>query len=115
MGTAWSTLYGAALEGIAELADSVIVSHEELATGGVPAARRLFARCSLEWDAAAAGLFADRSAGATESSALHNLDRSPAAVARAWRDKVGADEIARLEAGTTEVLHALETRRTHLV
>ncbi len=113
MGTTWSTLYQAAVTDAGSLSACVIVSHEELAAGGPSAARRLFEACSLDWDDSAARLFTVGPAGAGESSALHNFDRTPAEVARAWRDKVDADEIARLEAGAGDVLHELETRRLH--
>jgi hypothetical protein len=111
----WAALYRMALEDAADLPSARIVSHEELAVGGIPGAKRLFAEFSLVWNDRAARFFDGHPSATENTSALHNLDRSPTAVANAWRSKVDADEVAALEAGAGEVLEELEQRRVRLL
>jgi hypothetical protein len=115
LGATWAALYRMALEDLSSLPAAMVVSHEELATGGESAAKALFAAVSLTWSDSAARFFGGGAASAENSSALHNLDRSPAVVANAWRAKVDAGDVAVLEAGAGDVLEELNRRRFRLL
>ena len=116
MGRFWSGLYEIALDNAGEVADLLIVSHEELAGGGQPAAQRLFDALGLRWSAASDAEFAAESGSGTsgEGQALHNFARPPAAVAGAWRKHVDADEIEIIEAATERVRLRLQQTRLPL-
>lgn len=134
----WAGLHEIALDHLP--ASAVVVSHEELGTGGEAAARTLFDLLGLRWSAeavadvtgpdgaapGAAGSGPDpvRDDGTGGPAAappagddggkLHRFDRAPAAVARGWRARLEASEVERIEAATAEVHARLADRRLDL-
>lgn len=85
----WAGLNAVALADIrsGSVPGSVIVAHEELATGGAPAAHGLLEALDLRPGPGTDELFAVDHQGApdVDQDRLHNLDRDPARVAAAWR------------------------------
>jgi hypothetical protein len=116
----WSALYEIALDRAAHLEDLVVVSHEELAGGGMPAVRALFARLGLTTsDETAAEIAHEQSATAPETSSedrpvLHDFDRSPAQAAHSWRAKLTTDDLATMEAAATDMMARLDGLRLRL-
>lgn len=135
----WAGLHEIALDHLP--ASAVVVSHEELGTGGEAAARTLFDLLGLRWSAeavadvtgpdaanpgAAAGGPGPASGDTTavpaaapeaagdDGGKLHRFDRAPAAVARGWRARLEASEVERIEAATAEVHARLASRRLDL-
>ncbi|HET6876614.1 MAG TPA: sulfotransferase [Jatrophihabitans sp.] len=121
MGRFWAALYEMALDNVADLEDVVVVSHEEIASGGPTAGRRLFGALGLRWSSAAEAELAGARADSAPADApaddrnLHNLDRAPGEVAAAWRKHVSPDEVAVIEAVTAEVRGRLDAERLALV
>ena len=114
MGCFWSALYEIALDHAAEVPRLLIVSHEELATGGIPAARRLFAALGLRWGKGTETELLRESGGsgsASASAGLHDFARSPREVAGAWRGQLGAGELERVEAVTADARARLHDAR----
>jgi hypothetical protein len=116
----WAGLYGIALDHAPESDRLVIVSHEELSGGGVPAARRLFEKLGLRWNPAAEqemlGKAANsRAGGAVATQPLHDLVRSPREVSGAWRDQLSPEELIVVEETTREVRDRLHDARLPLV
>jgi hypothetical protein len=116
MGSFWAGLYEIALDNVAGVPGVSIVSHEELAGGGAPAAQRLFAELGLPWSRATEAEFAREAvpAGETDARALHNFDRPPAAVAGAWRQHLQADEVRAIESVTEGIRQRLHEARLPL-
>jgi Sulfotransferase family len=116
----WSALYEIALDRAAHVEDLVVVSHEELAGGGMPAVRALFSWLGLTTsDATAAEIAHEQptSAPATtrgERPVLHDFDRSPAQAARSWRAQLSDDELTRMEAGAADMMARLDGLRLRL-
>lgn len=112
MGWFWSALHSIALADIAE-SNALVVSHEELAAGGISAAARLFSALELR-----PGRRTDEefSAGGADvhSSRLHNLDRNPADVAREWQGRLGAEDFESIESVASKVYARLEAERLAL-
>jgi hypothetical protein len=112
----WSTLNAVALRDLSSSAGAVVVSHEELAAGGVDALRTLFDACGLGWSAQPgqatretvppAGRMAEE-AGQT----LHRLDRPSGEVASAWRSAVDDVELGDLEEQAGATLADLQAAR----
>ncbi|MCX6467511.1 MAG: sulfotransferase [Pseudonocardiales bacterium] len=117
MGAFWAHLHEFALADRAGLSELHIVSHEELARGGPPAGRRLFELLDLRWSPRAEEELSKeaRPAAATAPSArLHDLDRSPAAVAGAWRDALDPAEVDAIERVTATTHARLDEARVRL-
>jgi len=135
MGWFWATLNGVALADLTATGSGVVVSHEELAAGGVPAMRLLFDACGLAWspDVERALAPSDAAAAATPSGApimpssgpdeppsagdervLHRLDRASGQVASAWRSGVDDADLATLDEVAGATLARLEAARLHL-
>ena len=136
MGWFWSALYTMALRDVAQIPDAVVVSHEELASGGAPARQRLLTELGLasgddghdehaDGDAdgddgqdepGAQALVAEAvgEGGHHQGGGLHDFDRAPAQVATAWRAKLTQDEIATIEDRTAEVRDRLSSVRVTL-
>ena len=114
MGVFWSLLHDLALADAAT-SGALVVSHAELAAGGVAAGRVLAERLGLEWSPAmAAELTRESSGGAVDSGQLHNFDRAPAAVAEEWRSKLPEADIELVERVAGETLARVEAARTPL-
>ena len=97
MGVFWSVLHELALRDAAACG-ALIVSHAELASGGVSAARRLASILEPQWSAAMGEEFGDKSsAEVADPAKLHNFDRSPASVADEWRSKLADDDVRTIE------------------
>lgn len=118
MGRFWSTLHEIALLDAPRLPDLTVVSHERLARGGEVAGRLLLERLGFRWTPKATAELSRRgdAAGARRASveALHNFDRSPAAVAAAWCGQLEPGELATLERVTEEVREVLERTQLNL-
>lgn len=113
----WTALNATALEDLTGVHGAVVVSHSEVATGGMPALRRLFQACGVGWDSATEARIAaagSEGGSANTSKTLHDLNRSPAEVAQAWRRHVPEPEVAVLEQIAGATLAALEDRRVDL-
>lgn len=112
----WSALYEIALDRAAPLGDLVVVSHEELAGGGMPAVRTFFATLGLQTSAATAEEIEHEQPQKTpeptggDHPVLHDFDRAPEQAAHSWRVRLSEDEISTMEtvaAGTMERLAGL--------
>jgi hypothetical protein len=116
MGVFWKVLHEIALaDASATGTPLVVVSHQELASGGVAAGRALAAALGLPWTAAMADELSKESGGATGSpERLHNFDRAPAQVAEEWRTRLTDDEVHRIEALTEETMGRLAQARLPL-
>ena len=114
MGIFWSVVHEFALADAAP-SGCLIVSHTELATGGVDAGRALAALLGLDWPPAMTAEFAKESAaGPADPDQLHNFDRAPAAVAEEWRSKLNEEETARIEQVTAQTLEKVQAARFRL-
>ena len=115
MGCFWGALYDIALWHAARIPAVTIVSHEELATGGVASGRRLLDHLGLRWNGdAATELSQQGSARSVAKSDLHNFDRAPASVAGEWRTKLEPGEIDVIERTTQRVRANIELFRLPL-
>ncbi len=114
IGLFWAALHEFALADAAS-AGTIIVSHTELATGGVEAGRALAEQLELTWSPAmAAELSKEASGRAVPAAQLHNFDRAPAAVAEEWRSRLDDEEIETVANVSAETLARLEQARLHL-
>jgi hypothetical protein len=114
MGLFWSVLHELALAD-AERSGVVVVSHSELATGGVVAGSTLAERLGLRWSPAMAEELSNEAPSApVRTEQLHNFDRAPAAVAEEWRAKLTSLDIERIEAVTERTRARLESDRIAL-
>jgi hypothetical protein len=114
IGIFWSALHELALADAAR-SGTIVVSHAELAGGGVAAGRALATRLGLAWSPAmAAELSREASGQAVVAAQLHNFDRAPAAVAQEWRAQLDHDEIARVERVSARTLAKVERARLRL-
>jgi len=114
MGVFWSALHEFALADT-PTSGAVIVSHTELAAGGVEAGRALAGRLGLAWSQAMSAEFSkESSSGPVDATQLHNFDRAPAAVAEEWRSKLADVDVERIERVASGTLAKVEAARTRL-
>jgi hypothetical protein len=114
MGLFWSVLHELALAD-AEASGVVVVSHSELATGGVAAGSALAERLGLSWSPTMeAELASEAGSAAVRPEQLHNFDRAPAAVAEEWRSKLSTSETETIEAVTQQTRARLDSARIRL-
>ncbi|MGI8699806.1 MAG: sulfotransferase [Nocardioidaceae bacterium] len=115
LGWFWVVCHEIALEQLARLPTAVVVSHRELALGGPTTVRTLFDACGLRWSNRAAdevaGWLELKSADPGFGDRLHVMDRSPQQVEDSWRERLGPDEVFRLEERAGDVLAEMELRR----
>lgn len=113
MGRFWATLHDLALFDIDRTGtDVVVVAHHEVASSGLAGGRLLAARVGVPMSRQMELELARESGSAHESaSALHNLERSPASVAEAWRATLDRDEVEVIERVTEETRQRLDERR----
>jgi hypothetical protein len=118
----WSLLYRAALADLTEQPGAVLISHQELASGGAPALRRLFGLLDLTWTPATERAFpAGNGGGGGEaatsraSAALHNFDRTPQQVATGWESRLDPAELAYVNEVTANLRGQLDEARSPLV
>jgi hypothetical protein len=124
MATMWAWCHEIVLKDIEDLPDALVVSHHDLTVGGADAHDALFRRLGLEPGPTSQGPPAAGPAEALPSATpratqrrdgvLHDFDRTTDAVDTGWRDRLDADEIARLETATHDVWSTLQRRRIHL-
>jgi hypothetical protein len=117
----WSTLNSVALADLAVSGGGVVVSHEEVAAGGVDALGILFDACGLVMPARTsrgkdgAGT---PSVGSddepTSSRPLHRLDRPSDEVAKAWRSSADSAELEVLDALAGPTFAALQAVRLRM-
>jgi hypothetical protein len=127
----WSTINNRALLSIQNIAQAVVVDHEQLAHGGPAAMRQVYAACGLTWPerqpatVAPAATQPDSTAAVASSAApvaavndgghqLHRLDRPSDQVASAWRAKVNPADMATVEGIAGATLDALRSRSLRL-
>lgn len=117
MGVFWAVLHEIALADVAATATRlVVVSHQELALGGVDAGRRLATELGLSWTPAMAEELSKESGGGpTSPEKLHNFDRSPAQVAEEWRSHLTPDEVEVIESVTDGARARLSAARLPLI
>jgi hypothetical protein len=122
MASFWSALYEIALDRAASVDGLVVVSHEELAGGGMPAVQTLFEALGLATSDATAAEIEQEQPQATPQRptgsgrpALHDFDRAPAQAAHSWRGRLTADELTTLEAVAGDMMARLDTLRLPLV
>lgn len=114
MGLFWARLHDLALVDAARTHTSlVVVAHHELAAAGPEGGRRLAERLSVGWtDEMETELSKEAGTGVSGSAAsLHNLQRAPAEVAQAWREKLAPDDVRVIEAVTEETHERLRGLR----
>ena len=98
----------------------VVVSHPEIAGGGVPAGQRLLGELDLTFTAESAAELARESGGGDEPRPqvdpgnLHNFDRDPGQVASSWRRLLEPAEIDEIESVTHAVRADLDASRYDL-
>jgi hypothetical protein len=117
MGRFWSALYEIALDGAEEVPGLIVLSHEELASGGVPAAHQLFRALQLRPSAATDAELSPKTQRAdptSEPAGLHNLQRAPQEVAGDWRHQLTPAEIERIEQVTEPIRARLQQLRLRL-
>ncbi|MGC4110221.1 MAG: hypothetical protein QM747_07310 [Nocardioides sp.] len=125
MAVFWSILYEIALDRAEGIDGLVVVSHEGLAGGGMPAVEKLFSTLGLrtsegtaaeiEREQGAGKAPADTgSSGGGDRPALHDFNRSPAQAAGAWRDRLEPGELDRMESVGAAMLARLEALRLTL-
>lgn len=114
-GAFWADLHSAALAD-REHVDMIVISHAELAGGGMAAAENVFESLDLvpgkrlENELRVNGGPADR----TDGQRLHDFDRDPARVAHRWRDQIDTDELGDVERSARPVLEELDAIRLRL-
>lgn len=116
MGWFWGALYAMSLHDLDALPGAVVVSHEEVATGGADVLARLFEALALSPTHATTLEHQKESAPAQAAGSrqLHNFDRSPTDVANAWRSRLLPGELDSIEAATTVVRARLAAVRLRL-
>ncbi len=114
----WSAINGCALADLAEIPQALVLSHEELATGGVAAMQRVYQALDLRWTdavtAAVSGLDRAKEVVNSTGKTLHQLGRTADQVARAWRATVSDAEVTQLEASAGATMAMLAARRLDL-
>ena len=113
----WAMLNKQALADMESLPGSLVISHEELASGGSNAMGRLYELCGLRWD----GHTRDRDRKhrglgrrSPKANALHNLHRPPQEVAGEWRSRLTNTEVSILDGVAGETLRNLDSKRSVL-
>jgi hypothetical protein len=121
MAAFWTALYDQVLADLDRVPGALLISHEELASGGEAALRALYAELGLRWSEEAGRPFAapkttpgTTAPSSAQGTALHNFDRAPAQVAAAWESALDPAELAELNALTGAVQHELTGRRFRL-
>lgn len=107
MGWFWAALYAMAIADVRKTPCALIVSHEQLASD-LTACQRLYDHLDLRWNTAAEAEVTREGSGPTAMNQLHNLRRSPAEVATAWRKHLSPSEIDEIEDVTAEVQALIE-------
>lgn len=111
----WAAMHRAALEDLAGVPGAVVVSHAELAHSGAAGGAALFAALGLEPSAETAReLTKEGSRVAVAAGQLHDFDRSPTAVADAWRADLSASDLDTVEQIAGATLADLDRRRLQL-
>lgn len=106
MAAFWNVLHVLALSDLP--AGSLVVSHQDLAAGGVSAVNPLFENLGLEFTSAVRSQLTQESPAEITGTQLHRLNRSPAEVAESWRRDVDPTTVDVLEAGASEGMEQLE-------
>jgi hypothetical protein len=116
MGVFWSVLNALMLADLDRAPQAVVVSHHELATGGIAAARSLFGVLNLEVSAATEAEMAGTPASGPPppEEGLHRLHRDPAEVAASWRRQLDPADVSRIEEIAGPVLQRLTDARLPL-
>lgn len=113
----WAALYALCLHDIdhGKVSGVVVVSHEELATGGEGAGRALFDRLGITWTGGSTAEMSKGAGGAAVGgTTLHQFDRPPAQAATAWRDALHPGELEVVEQLTKSLMSRLDMGRHHL-
>ena len=110
MGRFWNALYGMALNDVGRVPGLLVVSHAELAAGGVPAARAIMAAVGLAWSSESAAEL-QQETGTVDATELHNFQRNPSEVAESWRGQLQTGELEVIESITADVRARLDQVR----
>lgn len=113
MGAFWAALHDIAIADI-DSTGALVVFHEDIATGGVEAARLLYQRLGLRMTQRAELGWAPVEAKVADASRLHNFDRNSTAVASGWRAATDESELAALERTAGSTLEQLRARSIDL-
>lgn len=114
VGRMWIVLHSILIADLPTLKDTLVVSHEQLASGGPAAVDRLRNQLGLASPRrylGASAKAAPRTPTNTDPTKLHNLDRDPKAVAGAWRETIPPRELAELEDMIGGLLTELDHRK----
>lgn len=115
MGRFWSALNTQALRDLDTMESAVVVSHEEVTSGGARAIQRLFELLGLRWNSEVARRLASPRLAAheptTNPAALHNFARAPESVLNAWRTTISETDLTVVERLTRSTIEALDSRR----
>lgn len=113
----WAMLNNQALADMQYLPGSLVISHEELASGGSSAMHQLYELCGLRWDSSL-GEDDRKSQGVgrhkPKADALHNLHRPPQEVAAEWRSRLTNTEVSLLDEVAGDALNNLDSKRAVL-
>jgi hypothetical protein len=117
MGLYWSAVHAMALADLDRSPGTIVVSHQEIAGGGVSAAHRLFGVLGLEWGPRTDAELAAEAAATrpVDSTELHNFNRSPQQVAEEWRARLSDADTETIEAVTAPIRQRLHESRLPLV
>lgn len=109
----WNALYGIALHDIRGCTRTLVLAHQDIASGDESARRALFRRMALRWGRNGELQRSEQQPveQTVDDLALHNLERAPASVAQEWESKVTSDERRRIEERTSEIWTQLMARR----
>jgi hypothetical protein len=110
MAAMWGWCHQVALADLEAVPEAVIVSHQALTNGAEAAHAVLCDRLGL----GLAPALTDTSAGTSSQrrdGVLHDFDRTAAAVATGWRERVAPDEIDQIESMVATVWSELESRQ----
>lgn len=113
----WALLNQQALADMEFLPGSLVISHEELASGGSNAMHRLYELCGLSLNSSTGGLDWKLPNGGRrkpKANALHNLHRPPQEVAGEWRSGLTTAEVSLLDAVAGDTLRNLDSKRAVL-
>lgn len=114
MGWFWNALYAMAVADLRHAPDTVVVSHEDVASGGPDRARDIYSTLGLSWGEAAEAEVTRKPTGHVQSSELHNFDRASVDVANEWRSRLTASDVRAVEKATESMRDRLEAVRTVL-
>ncbi|GAA1478301.1 hypothetical protein GCM10009623_27470 [Nocardioides aestuarii] len=111
----WAAMHTAALADLDQVPGAVVVSHSELAHSGAAGGERLLDAVGLRASARTAEELTKEGTRVTVAAGrLHDFDRSPQAVAEAWRADLSPEDLDIVERIAGPTLAALDLTRLQL-